>query len=708
MFKSSPSQIRNMSSSLSTYSLLLALSFCALLSVHSAEQFFTPPEAPFVTGPKEEIHRVSLPSGTADSAQALIDAARKDKPEAVLILEPAGNLEVGTTPLRLGSKMCLQLSPSAGLTAGANCSAPSLISIEKAEFVSVSSRGPGPATLDGGSKAVNAIQVIEGSRINVDQLNILRCTKTGIDYRGTTNVTSLNEAASVTRCYFEKNGNALKVDQSGGFQCLDNVFKGQTETALSINSLNSMVAGNTFFENKTDIQTSSDRGIITRNRFGKSELTLEITPASKGNLVSENHGTAKDLTISIGGETQQLFHNKLSASVKLAPGTKDVFLISNENLQVDPATPGVKFFDPPTLARPHTNSVIVAGMGRFDLPLIPGGKKDPKPADKDKPPKIVPTDLAMVEAEIAKAQAAHPKDVLVIRLEGEYICKNPNGLKLPPNSCLLMAADARILADHGIPIEPPWARAAPITQVVLLPETGYCSISGGKLDAGRQAFFPINANTGSVALIEGTSLIAGARDGLNTKARKATDPLFMYRCNVYGNNGRGIWSHCATRVHAIANVCSGNYMDGIDLDAHAIDCTALFNSCNANRRHGVFVEEAIQNNIVFGNQLHGNGTGVHVWNEEVKGNTGPNLISANHCSANRRGIGLGARADDKTAHGNFFFNNVCTENREDGILTGNSKAKENYFSQSVAFGNGKENIGVSGSALFFNTVVPNP
>ena len=708
MFKSSPSQIRNMSSSLSTYSLLLALSFCALLPVHSAEQFFTPPEAPFITGPKEEIHRVSLPAGTADAAQALIDAARKEKPEAVLVLEVAGNLEIGSTPLRLGSKMCLQLSPSAGVTAGANCSAPSLISIDKAEFVSVSSRGPGPATLDGGSKAVNAIQVTEGSRINVDQLNILRCAKTGIDYRGTTNVTSLNEAASVTRCYFEKNGNALQVDQSGGFQCLDNVFKNQTEIALSINSLNSMVAGNTFSGNKTDIQTRSDRGIITRNRFGKSELTLELTPDSKGNLVSENYGTAKDLTISIGGETQQLFHNKLSASVKLAPGTKDVFLISNENLQVDPATPGVKFFDPPTLARPHTNSVIVAGMGRFDVPLIPGGKKDPKPADKDKPPKIVPTDLALVEAEITKAQAEHPKDVLIIHLEGEYICKNPNGLKLPPNSCMLMAADARILADHGIPIEPQWARAAPITQVVLLPETGYCSISGGKLDAGRQAFFPINANTGSVALIEGTSLIAGARDGLNTKARKATDPLFMYRCNVYGNNGRGIWSHVATRVHAIANVCSGNYMDGIDLDAHAIDCTALFNTCNANRRHGVFVEEAIQNNIVFGNQLHGNGTGVHVWNEEVKGNTGPNLIAANHCSGNRRGIGLGARADDKTAHGNFFFNNVCTENREDGILTGNSKAKENYFSQSVVFGNGKENIGVSGSALFFNTVVPTP
>jgi len=685
---------------------LFLLAFTPLSPAHSAEQFFTPPEAPFITGPKEEIHHVSLPAGTTEAAQVLIDAARKEKPEAVLILEPAGNLEVGSAPLRLGSKMCLQLSPSAGVKAGANCSAPSLISVEKAEFVSVSSAGPGPATLDGAGKLVTGIQITEGARINLDQLHLIRCAKTGIDYRGTTHVTSLNEAASVTRCYFEKNGNALKVEQSGGFQCLDNVFKNQTETALSINSLNSMVAGNTFSGNKTDIQSSSDRGIITRNRFGKSGLTLELTPASKGNLVSENHGTAKDLTISIGGENQQLFHNYLSASVKLAPGAKNAFLISNENLQVDPAASGVKFFDPPTLARPHTNSVIVAGMGRFDVPLIPGGKKDPKPADKDKPPKIVPTDLALVEAEIAKAQAAHPNDVLVIPLDGEYLCKTPKGLELPPNSCLLMAADARILSDHGIPIEPQWARAAPITQVVLLPKTGYCSVSGGKLDAGRQAFFPINANTGSIALIEGTSLIAGARDGINTKGRSGSDPIFLYRCNVYGNNGRGIWSHVACRVHSIANVCSGNFMDGIDLDAHAIDCTALFNTCNANRRHGVFVEEAIQNNIVFGNQLHGNGTGIHVWNEEVKGNTGPNLIAANHCSGNRRGIGLGGRADDKTANGNLFFNNACRENREDGFLTGNSKAKDNFFSQCSASQNPKKDIAPSESALFFNVAIP--
>ncbi|HCP05676.1 MAG TPA: hypothetical protein DIT30_00400, partial [Verrucomicrobiales bacterium] len=122
----------------------------------------------------------------------------------------------------------------------------------------------------------------------------------------------------------------------------------------------------------------------------------------KGNLISENRGTAPDLILSIAGEGHQLFHNTLSGSAQLAAGTKEAFFISNENLQIDPATPGLKFFNPPTLNRPHTNSVIVAGKGRFDLPLIAGGKKEPKPADKDKPPKIVPVDLSLVETEIAK------------------------------------------------------------------------------------------------------------------------------------------------------------------------------------------------------------------------------------------------------------------------------------------------------------------
>jgi hypothetical protein len=167
---------------------LLTCTFFLSPSAHSAERFFTTPEAPFITSPKEQIHRLDIPAGTAEAAQALIDAARKEKPEALLLIQTSGNLEVGSAPLRLSSNMALHLSPSAGIVASPSCSAPCLVLVEKSELVSISSSGSGSATLDGAGKSVSGIQIAEGSRINIDQLNILRCAKTGIDYRGTTNL----------------------------------------------------------------------------------------------------------------------------------------------------------------------------------------------------------------------------------------------------------------------------------------------------------------------------------------------------------------------------------------------------------------------------------------------------------------------------------------------------------------------------------------
>jgi len=183
--------------------------------------------------------------------------------------------------------------------------------------------------------------------------------------------------------------------------------------------------------------------------------------------------------------------------------------------------------------------------------------------------------------------------------------------------------------------------------------------------------------------------------------------MFIYRCNVYGNNARGIWAHVATRVHSIANNCAGNNTDGIDLDAHAIDCTALFNTSNGNRRHGVFIEEGVDHNIVFGNTLNDNFTaGIHVWNEEVKQNTGMNVISANECNGNYRGTSVGGRANDKTSHDNLFFNNITRYNRLNGILAGNSKAKGNYFTQCVIGQNIQNDIAPHADAIFFNAVDP--
>jgi len=696
-----------------------AFAFTPLAPAAAMQQFFREPDAPFLVNADEQIERVALPEVAATTpsligrltgeevvtavaaaqVQALIDEARAKSPDAVLIFETRGPVLVTDTPLRLGSRMFLQISPDGEIIAADNCTATSLIEIKDAEAVAIFSRSPGIGLIDGRGKMVTGIHVTGGARINLDRFVVQNCGAAGIDYSGR-DAASYNQAASVTRCHFKANADGLKVANSGAFQCLDNEFAKNTGTALLIDSPASVVAGNRFSGNKSAIRSASDRGVIARNRIG-DEAALELTAEGQGNLVTENIGTGAAHLLVIAGLTQQVFRNDLPGTATIDGGAKDIFIIGNAKLSVDPAAPGLRLFNPPTFGHPHEDPVIVAGMGRFDLPVITGGKLQ---RDKDKEPGIPAVDLAVAQEALSLARVEHPNDVLVLKLQGEFVSRNPAGLELPPNTCLIL--EGRILAELGTPLEPAWERAAEHSQIILLPKTGYSSVSGGKLDCARQAFFPINAKTGSVAVIEGVSLASGARDGINTKTR-SKDPVFIYRCNVYANGGRGIWAHVCTRVHSIANNCVANNMDGIDLDAGSIEGTALFNVCTGNRRHGVFIEEGITHNIVFANTLNANlQAGVHVWNEEVKKNTGLNVISANECNGNRRGTSVGGRASDMTANQNFFFNNICRENWLNGILAGNSHATENFFSQIVVGQSNEEDIvnPENAEAVFLNTI----
>ena len=75
---------------------LLIFLFVAMEIILRADSLFTPPEAPFVTTLNEELYRVILPAGTVESAQTLIDEARRARPGAHLILEASGPLVVRT------------------------------------------------------------------------------------------------------------------------------------------------------------------------------------------------------------------------------------------------------------------------------------------------------------------------------------------------------------------------------------------------------------------------------------------------------------------------------------------------------------------------------------------------------------------------------------------------------------------------------------
>ena len=148
--------------------LLITALFATAPASIAAEKFFTPPDILFVLSPEEQINRVALVAGSADEAQKVIDAARASTPGAFLIIDLNGTLEVKANPLRLGSRMCLRLSPTSVIQADKDATASSLISIVDAELVSVISAGPGLALIDGGKKQLIGISVTGGSRINFD------------------------------------------------------------------------------------------------------------------------------------------------------------------------------------------------------------------------------------------------------------------------------------------------------------------------------------------------------------------------------------------------------------------------------------------------------------------------------------------------------------------------------------------------------------
>jgi hypothetical protein len=706
---------------LSTCLLAITLSLVhGVITATATASYFTEPEAPFIMGSSETIQVVPLPAGSVESAQTIIDAARSNNPASVLLLQPAGKLEVGTTPLQLGGNMCLELSPEACIAATADCSAPSLISITNAMNVSISSSGPGVARIDGGEKPLTGISVIGGGRVNFDLLSVTGCQKAAIDYRGN-DAGAYNEAASVTRCRIEHNGDGLKVDQTAAFVCIDNVFRNNSGTALEITSLSSIVAGNDFSGNKTAILSGSDRGVVTRNMLGTNQLAIELTVTSSNNLLSENRGSSTNQAVTVAGMGNQFFRNRITGTLSMPSRGSNNLLIANEGLSPDGSAADIGMFNPPTFANPHSNPVIITGMGRTDITLQ-GGVKSKKPLveKRDANGKIIPmaegidtkekpVDIVVVQETLNKASAENPTNVVVAHLEGDFISKTTNGLMLPNNSCVIL--NGRILTDLGIPIDPPWVKGAPETQVVLMAKKGFSSFSGGKVDAGRQARFGINAGkeAPSIALIEGVNVSSSAHDGIYIKGRSSQGPLYLYRNNVFGSGGRGIWPHVSTPVYSIANTCSGNRMDGIDFDAHGHNNIALFNICTGNGRHGLFLEEAVHNNLAFGNIFSGNrGSGVHIWNQEVTGNTGSNSIVGNICVGNRKGVSVGGRADDRTASGNLVFNNVCEDNIMNGIASGQSHSTNNFFSQCVVRLNNGEQIqdSESAKAFFLNGVTP--
>lgn len=665
---------------------LIALLFTSA-SRPAMASLFTPPDAPFILRHDEQVVAVPLAAGPVSAAQASLAAARAANPDAVLVARLNGSLEVEDAPLQLGSRTCLILGPDARITLSPHSTAlpqpATLVQIRDAENVAISSAGPDHGILDGGGQAVDGITVYHCGRLHFDALTIRHC-QAALVYTGR-NPEAVNDACSLTRSQIAHCQIGLDVLNTAGFMCLENTFQANANWAVALHSAHGVVAGNEFRENGAGIISGSAFGLVARNQFTGGRISLLLRPESRGNLVTDNTCRGDNGQCVLAGTNNLLYGNHWGTCMATNLGGTN-----NLCLEASPAPAGLTQFNPPTFAHPHDNPAIVPGLGRYDLTLAGATNR------------YEPADLAPVQTALQAARSDHPNDVLVLHLQGHFLSRSPEGMTVPPNTCVILEGSLR--GDLGAALDPVYDRAAPLSQLVHLPDSGYAAFSGGFLDGGRQVFIGINATNPGTALIEGVNIKSCVREGIHTKGRGNHAPLVVSDCTISANGGRGLWIHVASQVYALGNTCVANQSDGIDLDAGAHNCFAVFNTSGGNRRHGVFVEEAVSGNLVLGNQLTGNqASGVHVWNQAVPGNTGGNVVAANRCQANRKGISVGGRAADRTANDNLFFNNPCQDNCELDWSPGNAHAPGNYFAQSVlGESTAKKAAPVKAGAYFFS------
>jgi len=653
-----------------------------------SDKFYREPNATFAIHPKEVLKKVYLNTVSVEAAQSQIENCRLENPEAIWVFILKGKLIVKDTPLVLGTKNFLEFAEGSSIVADEKATAESLVKILQSENLNLYNKSKKGGIFQGNGKVTAGVIISKSSRVNIDQLHFENLS-VGVKIESEEN-TLIHEASSVTRCEFLKIENAIIANKINGFVALDNSFKDIKGTGIEVNSPNATLAGNSFNNVVKAFQFGGENAAFVRNVFVNCVTAFETTAESKLAFISQNKSQGNEILFKLEGQKHTLFDNTTVGKISTtATSPANHFIYKNPNLKTS-NEPTLIVFNPPTSKNPHKDSKILPGMGRFDLEI-----KGDKGEDTQKWP-----DLSSAQKQADEARAQHPQDFIVIHLKGNFAARTPEGLSMPTNSCVIL--DGTIIADTDSPVSPPYVKGEKPTQLIEFPKEGYGAVSGGKLDANHKTFYCIRSSSGKSdhGMIEDVTMYNGARDGLYTKYRNSKSRLIVSKCNFSNNHNRALWVHVSGPVFAVENYLETSGKDGIDLDAGAKYNICVFNTAVKNKRHGVFIEEASHNNIVFGNELNGNlNSAVHVWNEEVNGNTTNNSTVANVCNGNRRGLSCGGRAADKLSSSNFYFNNECSRNTDYGIITGNKNGLNNYFSQCVVKENKVGDIQVNETAM---------
>jgi len=649
---------------------------------------YTPPASfPFIQQPTDEkVVSLQDTSGSIPTLQGMIDGARASNPDSFLViyLKGAATYPVTTTPLILGSKMCL-LGGGATFSASSSSAATSLIYISPgSSFVSISQ-----STLSGGSANLYGIEARGVNRVHLDQVTANQTGKDGIYLQGMGSTIFDNEI-TITRCQASLASVAgyAGIHIVGATQavCMDNIASNNFIGILLESSAHCLL-----FNNQAD--SNSSTGIVlnnstwckvTKNQCSNNAIGLATLGSSNDKqynffVGNEVEGTATGF--SLGGAANILYRNTISSNLSNRIATTgagiqriystDTAYVLNSNQE---------YFYPPTAFNQH-NDLIISGKKRTDVTTAA-------------------TTLSAIKNDYVAACAANPENAIVLHL---------TALQITGDAMITLNSNTSVILDGTINLN------SGVTAFTATARTNIC-LSGGMILGGNTTGRPglSFANCSRIIIenmsfynfgdknlrVEGSDVIAF--DGCGT-------PCMVTACLINGGAARGIWTKGNTISSTAGFILSENWisnvnMDGIDFDITTASSLAMDNTCSDNIRYGIFTEEGANLNHVIRNVCANNEIGINVYSNDNL-NTVRNTFIGNTCTGNQRGIRFGALIPWETSQ-NFAFNNQIYGSSSSGIDS-QGLGSANYLSQNLFSGN-VANLGSTISAVFFNPPNLNP
>ncbi|NDC60736.1 MAG: hypothetical protein EBZ60_01760, partial [Betaproteobacteria bacterium] len=546
--------------------------------------YAAPTNFPFIQQPTgEKVTSLQDTSGSVSTLQDMIDSARAANPDQFLVIYLKGGAQytVTSTPLLLGSKMCL-LGNGATLSAGTGCTASSLIRLSpSASLVSLTQ-----TTLVGNSANLYGVEGAGVSRVHLDQVTVRQTGKSGIYLQGT-GPTNFDNEITVTRCQASQvtTGGYAGIHLANATQavCLDNQASSNPIGFFLDTCAHCVLFNNQALANSSSgITLSNSIGCkVAKNRCSNNLVGLTTAGSSSSNqynVLVANEAIGTNTGFALGAAANILYRNSFSSALSnpvttTGSGTHRIITIDSP---LSVAT-NQEYFYPPTAFNQHTNA-IMNGKSRTDLTTAA-------------------TSLSAIQAEYDAARSNNPSNFLVLHLTAPQITGD---------ATVNLTSFSSVILDGTINLNPG------ITAFASSNQTHLC-LSGGMIlggnTTGRSALSFAN---GSRILVENMTL-SDFGDKTNRVSNSdiiafagCGSPCMVTGCTINGSAARGIWtkgnSYSSTSGFILMdNWISNVNMDGIDFDVTTSSSLAFDNTCTKNIRYGIFTEEGANLNHLIRN-----------------------------------------------------------------------------------------------------------